>query len=283
MGVWSCLPALLAVWSLVSCQPTGVSRQQLQPAVSSHDGVALARLRRSRTPRSGGGTGRYLKAGSAVPPPFQRVSQMDSVVIECEFRGAPPPVIDWLRDGRVIHPASLTESLEERTNSLTSLSAEPTQAIAGTRARLYLDCVTPRDQGVYTCRGQTPTETKSVSTRLFVDEPLSVESAALCERVKDMDVSPARIIQWRRQILAQIGDPVRLICETTGYPAPLISWHKNEEPIATGDPRVTVLPNGELVIESLQWSDMGLYTCQAANEFATDKVTTFLYPFLPEN
>ena len=39
------------------------------------------------------------------------------------------------------------------------------------------------------------------------------------------------------------------------------------------------MPNGELVIESLKWSDMGLYQCQAANEFAADQITTFLYPF----
>ena len=38
------------------------------------------------------------------------------------------------------------ESLEERTNSLDSLSAEPTQAIVATRAKLYLDCLTPRDE-----------------------------------------------------------------------------------------------------------------------------------------
>ena len=44
------------------------------------------------------------------------------------------------------------------------------------------------------------------------------------------------------------------------------------------DVRFVVRDNGDLVISSVTWSDMGQYTCTAKNIKGTSYVNTFLYP-----
>lgn len=285
MGLWPCVPALLAVWSCLATSgvfsyPTVIDR--IQSAAPAPVGTELTRLRRSRHSRQGVVGGPSLETATA-PPPFQTVSHLGSTMIECKFQGSPPPSIDWLKDGQMLRKAGLVESIEEQSNNLDALMTEPSQAIVATRARLYLDCVTHRDQGVYACQGQTPYSTKSEETWLLVDDPVSEKGMDVCERVKDMRVVPARVIQWRSHLLARMGDQVRLVCETSGYPAPRVTWHRDGSQITSDDPRKTVMPNGDLVIDALKWSDMGMYHCSASNEFGSDEVTSFLYPYKPEN
>jgi len=293
MGAWSRLPALLVVWCcLCTCTLQLSVLDKLQAAaIGAPSGGDLSRQRRSRHGHRHrhGGLGRFLEAVT-TPPAFETVGEFDSVMVQCEFKGSPPPSIDWLKDGHMLRKAGLTESAEEQTNSLDSLLEPALDAIVLTRARLYLDCMSPRDQGVYTCQGQTAYASKSVSTTLFVDKPASAEGMSMCERHKHMQVRPARIVQWRKQILSKSGGTIRLVCETTGYPAPAVTWHKmanrgleSHRLITNDDPRVTIMPNGDLIIDPLEWSDMGNYQCQASNEFGADHVKTFLYPYKPSD
>ncbi|XP_037078262.1 zwei Ig domain protein zig-2-like [Pollicipes pollicipes] len=285
MGLWPCLPALLVVWTCAlsaSSHPSVPGRLQSAAAAALAAGHDHARLRRSRSSQSGVGRDRVVRP-ITVPPPFDTVNKFDSVMIHCAFSGSPAPSVDWLKDGHLLRKAGLAENLEEQTNSLDALLSEPSETRAATHARLYLDCMTPREQGIYTCQGQTAFSVDSASTELLVDDPASVEGMALCERVKDMRVAPARIVQWRSQMLAMMGKRARLVCETTGFPAPQVTWHKDDRLVTYDDPRLTLMPNGDLIFDTLKWSDMGLYRCTATNEFATDTVTSFLYPFKPSN
>nr|XP_022314517.1 peroxidasin-like isoform X2 [Crassostrea virginica] len=63
----------------------------------------------------------------------------------------------------------------------------------------------------------------------------------------------------------QVGQSVRLSCQATGIPTPVISWKFNS---------ITIIPSrkyavdtvGNLDIADLQKADEGVYTCQASNE-----------------
>lgn len=44
---------------------------------------------------------------------------------------------------------------------------------------------------------------------------------------------------------------------------------------------VKVLENGDLLIHSAQWEDLGVYTCVATNEYGQDRVSAFFYPTEP--
>lgn len=48
--------------------------------------------------------------------------------------------------------------------------------------------------------------------------------------------------------------------------------------IGAQNPRQKVLPNGDLLISPLRWSDMGTYTCIARNPISKDTAETFVYP-----
>ena len=40
-----------------------------------------------------------------------------------------------------------------------------------------------------------------------------------------------------------------------------------------------VLPNGDLIVRAIQFpQNMGIYTCQASNEFGSDQEGAFVYP-----
>ncbi|XP_043222720.1 neural/ectodermal development factor IMP-L2-like [Amphibalanus amphitrite] len=225
--------------------------------------------------------GEFLQLGEATGP-LKTTRQSGSVMIECEFMGSPPPVVQWLR-GKAVHaqdrPSDKLAELRSELSGMEPLPLDSATSIGTTRARLYLDCVSPADQGEYTCQGRTPSEVTSSTTQLYVTEPLSEESILACEEAKGSPFQAVRVVQWRPKILAMMGTQARLVCITSGFPAPSISWTRNYQPLETGSGRITVTPSGDLIIDDLQWSDMGQYQCIASNEISSDSVTTFLYPF----
>lgn len=56
-----------------------------------------------------------------------------------------------------------------------------------------------------------------------------------------------------------------LPCRAVGTPTPKIRWHKDGVFIEMGN-RFTISNNGTLLIDNLQHSDSGLYTCIASSE-----------------
>nr|CAD7402921.1 unnamed protein product [Timema cristinae] len=93
--------------------------------------------------------------------------------------------------------------------------------------------------------------------------------------------SPARISTWSPLYMDVMGNDVTLPCRAVGNPRPAIYWLDGDnELIAENEPRYKVLPDGDLFIYKLQWSDMGGYTCIASNTRSRDMTTTFLYPVL---
>ena len=56
-----------------------------------------------------------------------------------------------------------------------------------------------------------------------------------------------------------------LPCRAVGTPTPKVNWHKDGQLVQLGN-RITMASNGTLLIEDLQKSDAGMYTCIASSE-----------------
>lgn len=81
---------------------------------------------------------------------------------------------------------------------------------------------------------------------------------------------------------ALIGSTVVLPCRATGKLRPYTYWLDNNAAVihSSSNPRHKILRNGDLVIDPLEWTDMGSLTCYAKSDYKEDSVTTFLYPMV---
>lgn len=98
-------------------------------------------------------------------------------------------------------------------------------------------------------------------------------------RLSDKGPKKTRIVSYYTTLFSTIGENVILPCQATGRPFPEFYWtNANDDIIGDQNPRFKVLPNGDLMILQLKWSDMGTYRCTAQNAVSKDSVETFLYP-----
>ena len=66
------------------------------------------------------------------------------------------------------------------------------------------------------------------------------------------------------------GSSLTLWCRVRGYPAPKITWLKDEKQL-NANGRISTNPDGELIIKGLGAGDNGMYTCEASNELGVDR------------
>jgi len=74
------------------------------------------------------------------------------------------------------------------------------------------------------------------------------------------------------------GYSVSFICQATGAPVPSISWYFNDVPVnmSTDKHNISTISvnltsiSSRLVVNSVQSSDVGTYTCKATNVLSTD-------------
>ncbi|NXM44738.1 VCAM1 protein, partial [Gymnorhina tibicen] len=69
------------------------------------------------------------------------------------------------------------------------------------------------------------------------------------------------------------GETVTMKCTSSGNPAPVISWNKKK---ATGESE-KISKNATLTIQNLKSQDLGLYECEAYNEFGKEEKAVKLY------
>jgi len=70
------------------------------------------------------------------------------------------------------------------------------------------------------------------------------------------------------------GSSLTLHCSATGQPSPVITWLQDFQPLNTSNcnnnnSRVRLCSNGTLLIEAVEFSDAGFYTCVADNGFTS--------------
>nr|XP_054608122.1 hemicentin-1 isoform X2 [Nothobranchius furzeri] len=179
-----------------------------------------------------------------VPPVIRSetheyVAPVDSsVTLHCQAEGSPLPFITWHKDGQL-----LRDSVH--------------QQVLGSGS-LQIAFVQHSDAGRYTCAAANTAGTASLDMSLTVHIPPSI-------RGEDQEVV---VVENSR---------AQLDCVVEGLPQPKLSWEKDGNPLSESTGEHTILPSGELVIDSAQPDDAGSYTCVAANSVGEDSWTVALY------
>jgi len=66
------------------------------------------------------------------------------------------------------------------------------------------------------------------------------------------------------------GSNLTLRCRVRGYPAPKVTWFKDEKQL-NANGRISMNSDGKLFVQGLEVSDNGIYTCEASNSLGKDK------------
>lgn len=166
----------------------------------------------------------------------------------------------------------------------------------------------------FSCVGRSGSKTAVESTTIYSDDSNSSgDILGLNAGIGSSSTSgpkKVRVLSYYSTIFAAIGKSIVLPCKAAGRPHPEIFWlvppsfysskifisirgslfyfdmfsycfHRldtEQTMIGTQNPRLKVLPNGDLLISPLRWSDMGTYTCIARNPISKDTAETFVYP-----
>lgn len=131
----------------------------------------------------------------------------------------------------------------------------------------------------FTCVGRAGSKTAVESTTIYPSENTNQELLTSNPGSSSNGLKKVRILSFYSTIFASIGKTIVLPCKASGRPSAEIYWVDTEQNvIGSQNPRHKVLPNGDLLISPLKWSDMGTYTCIARNPLSKDTAETFVYP-----
>lgn len=79
------------------------------------------------------------------------------------------------------------------------------------------------------------------------------------------------------QMIGVQGQSLVLQCVTSGFPQPMITWYFNMRQLNVNDaPRLSITPDGYLIINGVVTDDDGLYQCVATNAAGSDDGTVNL-------
>lgn len=238
-----------------------------------------------------------------IPPTKIPHQYGSSVELECIAMGSPPPSIQWVVGDKPMPSVSCVHTPQQSNFNLIAVIAASNStdlpfsilflfflaqndidsnaittgdlnARATTVSRLVIDRMTASDR-TFTCVAQSGGKIAHATTTVY-----PTENSGLMPMV-DNGPKKTRIVSYYTTLLSTIGENVILPCQATGRPFPEFYWtNQNDDIIGEQNPRIKVLPNGDLMILQLKWSDMGTYTCTARNAVSKDTAETFLYPFV---
>ncbi|XP_023810079.1 hemicentin-1 isoform X2 [Oryzias latipes] len=178
-----------------------------------------------------------------VPPVIRSEIQeyqapVDSaMMLHCHAEGTPPPSVTWHKDGQL-----LSDSVRQRLLSSGSLQ---------------ITLIQPTDSGRYTCTAANAAGTATLDMSLTVQIPPSIRGG-------------------EQEVVVVESSHAQLMCVAEGIPQPSLSWEKDGNPLSEKGGEYTILPSGELVIDSAQPGDAGSYTCFATNAVGQDSWTVKL-------
>jgi len=184
--------------------------------------------------------------------------------IECAVQGSSYPTVEWLKDGELITHNDVEESLDLMVDSA---------VLVKVKSALVIPCSYPSQSGLYTCVGDDGVKRISGETALEIeDSPNSVLTKS-CSASSSEPV----ILQWTRTYLGNQGNVAILLCRGPDQK----SWFRTARK-SLNSSKYKVLHNGDLLINELEWSDMGDFTCQVTYENEVYELTTFVYPMKKE-
>lgn len=203
------------------------------------------------------------------PPATYKQQPGEPIELVCEVLGSPTPSVQW------IHGSMPLNGLNDYKTNI--VSEENPASITRVRSVLYIPRAIAADT-TFTCVGQSGGKTVFASTLVKRSIPaLLAPYDAMASEKKTVKITHSYLIAFDL-----IGSNIVLPCRAYGHPRPEIYWTGKSGVINGQDPRMKVLPSGELLITDLKWEDMGNYKCVAQNSYGNDSVETFVYPVLKE-
>lgn len=190
----------------------------------------------------------------------QHTAQLgQSVRLPCPAKGNPPPLLNWMKDGRNVNSAwSRFRILKHG---------------------LKIKTVEFKDAGVYVCQAANGFGSISLNFSLVVNDDTSVshtkpppaaEKPCLERSLHHPTGEPwaqpkfSQHMKMRRRVREQpVGSSVRLNCMAAGNPTPCITWLKDQEPLPA--PTRNKRPQWTLTLKNLQPQDSARYTCHVFN------------------
>ncbi|MGH0143069.1 UNVERIFIED_CONTAM: hypothetical protein FKN15_022424 [Acipenser sinensis] len=161
------------------------------------------------------------------------VAAGEEAILECKAAGVPPPLVTWYKGDLLVGTLPLVEE----------------DARHGT---LRIGAVQEMDAGEYSCVASSQTGTSSAMVVLNVGAP------------PEFSETPA-------DVTVEVGQSVTLACSARGYPAPQVTWQRQDgQPLYIKPDslsNVFQLETGALLIESVWLDDEGIYVCEAQNQF----------------
>ncbi|XP_023941519.2 neural/ectodermal development factor IMP-L2 [Bicyclus anynana] len=200
----------------------------------------------------------YIKI-STPPPKTARYVPGTTLLLECEIMGSPAPFVEWLKNG-----VPVTDGEDEEFVPVDQLSPAFLSSRHVVRSAANGD--------VYTCVGSSSANVVSASTTVFVDGDASET------RINEVTPPKPIVTAYYTDLLLNIGSPATLLCRGYSATPSHTMWMDNQNRIVNDNSRIRVLPSGDLYIKSVEWPDMGVWTCSVKNAYGREAVGTFLYP-----
>ncbi|CAL4060819.1 unnamed protein product [Meganyctiphanes norvegica] len=162
-------------------------------------------------------------------PEIQNKAEGEVVEFHCETAGNPPPEQYWIFNGMLLEKASHNPRRTVSNNKITIIN------------------LTKADTGNYGCN--------SSNTHGYVYKDVYVNVLAL----------PPEITTPPSDMESVDGKMVNMTCRVFGAPKPRVTWVKGGEFLSGG--RFKTSDKGDLIIDEVQFTDAGDYTCFAENKF----------------
>ncbi|ELT91389.1 hypothetical protein CAPTEDRAFT_220775 [Capitella teleta] len=216
---------------------------------------------------------RVLEPPSIRIPPLDVASPVgSSVTLQCLTKGRPRVKTEWLHNG-------------VRVQDSASISVSDTM--------LTLNALEMSQSGAYQCFARNALGTTYATSRIQVTPPS--DDLDLAKAMKEgfsqhemQDIQPDSqtvvpvILLAPANTSAPLGSPLMLPCEASdGGEGVEIQWLRDQRPIAYStdpsfDTRLSLFPNGTLLIKALQLGDVGVYTCILSAHGAFDTADAFI-------